>query len=139
MKFLNLSVGSDYTSFSCEFNQNIMLTFTLNNGKNSQLEVFTKEEEGGFGKPLFRKNYKYIPNLETIVTDIQNTIASEGKKYWITVGKIEGLTAALNQINRTAVRNPISDHLSILRSELAEDRRRLIKEVKRNDANSRSS
>ncbi len=133
MKFLNLSVERDCTTFSCEFNQNTMLTFTLYyNEKDSQLEVFAKEEEGGFGDLIFRKKYKYVPSLEMIVADVQNAITTEGKKYWTTVGKIEGLTSAINQINRNAIRNPIhSDHLSILRAELAEERRNLIKEVKR--------
>jgi len=133
MKFLNLSVERDCTALSCEFNQNTMLTFTLYcNENDSQLEVFAKEEEGGFGDLIYRKKYRCIPSLEIVVADIQNAIMTEGKKYWTTIGKIEGLTSAINHLNRAAIRNPIhSDHLSILRAELAEERRNLIKEVKR--------
>jgi len=83
MKFMNLSVSiGGVISFSCEYNQDVMITLRQHRSDSilchSELEVYEKIEEGGYGDVMFRKTYdRYTPSMEEMVADIR-----EGIKDW---------------------------------------------------------
>lgn len=121
MKFLTVSIDEDGTSINCEFNQDILMTFTFTPNGKSTLTVFEKKEDCDY--LLLHKKFNYIPNMETLTTEIQTFLKTrQHKNHWILVGEVNGLSSAITQLNQHS-------NVKDLREQLIKERKRLIKEV----------